>query len=48
MGAAGLARARRSFTWRRVARALTDCYRRAMAPEPRAAERPIRTLRYGA
>ncbi len=37
MGAAGYSRAKRSFTWRRVARSLVDCYQRALAPERREA-----------
>jgi glycosyltransferase involved in cell wall biosynthesis len=35
MGEAGLARARHAYTWRRVARALADCYERTLAPERR-------------
>jgi glycosyltransferase involved in cell wall biosynthesis len=32
LGERGLARARRLFTWKRIARALVDCYQRAMVP----------------
>ena len=35
MGEAGLARARRSFTWKRVASRLATSYRRALDPPPR-------------
>ena len=37
LGDAGYARARRSYTWRRVVRALTACYARVIAPERREA-----------
>jgi D-inositol-3-phosphate glycosyltransferase len=33
MGAAGLRRARRNYTWQRVSRSLTDCYERVAAAE---------------
>lgn len=35
MGEAGYARARRWYTWRRVARSIAECYARALAPERR-------------
>jgi D-inositol-3-phosphate glycosyltransferase len=37
LGEAGLARARRLYTWRRVARGIAECYERALAPERREA-----------
>jgi glycosyltransferase involved in cell wall biosynthesis len=40
MGEAGLARAKRIYTWRRVARALAQCYERAIAPERRDSPAP--------
>jgi glycosyltransferase involved in cell wall biosynthesis len=50
LGENGLARARRAFTWRRVARSLVQCYTRACAPHRREAPRlrTIPTMRLGA
>jgi D-inositol-3-phosphate glycosyltransferase len=42
MGEAGLARAKRTFTWKRVARSLVECYQRAMAPGRREPPSPRR------
>ncbi|HZZ91940.1 MAG TPA: glycosyltransferase family 1 protein [Usitatibacter sp.] len=49
MGLAGYRRARRVYTWRRVARALADCYLKAIAPSRReAAPSVFPTLRMDA